>query len=274
MRVNLIGTPAISSTLGYVGNFSVNWKYNGNSAGISTSPLYVSYGFPLTWSYKRTVVHLALKNGIVSAGNDDQMVSTTFNSFTGKNVTTWDGVLLYYYKAGTTFGANALSADDLLLTRTGQCGAWQDLFTQCLSVNGLEPTPISAYGTDVSEAFLVKDWTKDAATRPLPYAWRITLATGADMVPVPAGSDYGDLRSSTTLSGQNSSPPSQKVFGGHFFVQFGQTYFDPSYGVTYTGPNDFVSKAVFGFGGPFSDNGITVTLDVRDPVGQSGITFW
>ena len=252
----------------------MDWKYNGNSAGISTSPLYVSYKFPLSWSYKRTVVHLALKGGIVSAGNEDQMVNTTFNSFTGKNVKTWDGVLLYYYKPGTTFGENPTSADELLVTRTGQCGAWPDLFTQCLSVNGLEPTPYKAAPTDISEnGFLVKDWTKDPATQTLPYAWRITLATGADMVPVPAGSDYGDLRSSTTISGQNSTPPSQKVFGPHFFVKFGNTFFDASYGVTYTGASDFVSKAVFGFGKHLTDNGITATLRVRDPVGQGGITF-
>jgi hypothetical protein len=208
------------------------------------------------------------------------MASKAFLSFSGRNAKTWNNIPLYYYRPGTSFdlSENPLDFDGMLAsaTKSGECTAWQDLFTQCLSVNGLVGINVKARPTSAAdEAFLVKDWIKDPPTQAWPYAWRIALAPPGDMVPVPAGADYGDLKSSTTLQGQNSgaASPSEKVFGAHFFIKFGSTYFDPSYGVTYTSTNDFVSKAVFGFGGNGANNGVTVTYDVRDPVAQNGISF-
>jgi hypothetical protein len=60
------------------------------------------------------------------------------------------------------------------------------------------------------------------------------------------------LTSLSTLPGQNSSPPSEKVFAAHFIVKVTLTgitpsYYDPSYGVTYVDASDFENKAVDGY---------------------------
>jgi hypothetical protein len=53
------------------------------------------------------------------------------------------------------------------------------------------------------------------------------------------------------LDGQNSSPPSQKLFLWHAFVAHTTSgtvlYYDPSYGVTYNDEQDFQNKAVAAF---------------------------
>lgn len=75
------------------------------------------------------------------------------------------------------------------------------------------------------------------------------------------GPQYGDLVSKNTLAGQNSRPPSEKMFGSHYIVKVlppdpsqppvvpldEDQYFDPSYGVTYKNQDDFEDKAVDGY---------------------------
>jgi len=65
---------------------------------------------------------------------------------------------------------------------------------------------------------------------------------------------YGNLTSLNTLFGQNTAPapPSEKVFDLHFIVKRvtffdpdGVTYYDPSYGVTYTGGDKAAAEANF-----------------------------
>jgi len=48
-------------------------------------------------------------------------------------------------------------------------------------------------------------------------------------------------------AGQSTQPPAEKVFGSHYIVHSGNTYYDPSYGVTYTNELDFEAKAVVGY---------------------------
>jgi hypothetical protein len=111
--------------------------------------------------------------------------------------------------------------------------------------------------------FLVKDWTfnQESGAPPDPgmadYKWRIVfnqMATDAGdfMVPKQPGDTYGDLTSLSTLPGQNTAPPSEKVFAAHFIVKVtlagvSPSYYDPSYGVTYMDANDFENKALNGY---------------------------
>jgi hypothetical protein len=72
------------------------------------------------------------------------------------------------------------------------------------------------------------------------------------MVPAQPGGVYADVTSLSTLPGQNSAPPSEKIFASHFFVQVSlpsvtPPYYDPSYGVTYMNAQDFEKKAVAGY---------------------------
>ena len=68
-----------------------------------------------------------------------------------------------------------------------------------------------------------------------------------DMMPMPQGGLYGDLTSLSTIEGQNTSPPSEKVFGNHRIMKFGALYYDPSYGQTFTDTNHFVDSAIDGY---------------------------
>ena len=86
------------------------------------------------------------------------------------------------------------------------------------------------------------------------------------MVPPQPGGVYGDITSNAGLAGQNSPTPSEKAFARHFIVlpaaPLNTTYYDPSYGVTYTGPNDFEVKAVDGYVKPQTAIMIALTPNV------------
>jgi hypothetical protein len=127
---------------------------------------------------------------------------------------------------------------------------------------------------------VVKNWTfSSSPTYPnsADFKWVMSfnpaaLAAGDNMVPAQSNGVYGDLINQSTLYGQNTSPPSEKVFGFHFIVKktgvAGGPYFDPSYGVTYSNAADFESKAIDGYlkniGGEFR---------VRKPGGGTNITL-
>src|SRR5438046_1596547 len=67
------------------------------------------------------------------------------------------------------------------------------------------------------------------------------------MVPDLPGSQYGQLTNIDGHAGQNSAKPSEKLFARHFIVKANSGYYDPSYGVPYTGPRDFETSALEGY---------------------------
>ena len=105
---------------------------------------------------------------------------------------------------------------------------------------------------------MVKNWgTTVAPYNPYPgYSWVLNLygdwngSYFGGMVP--AGTSFGDMTNGTGEPGQNSTTPSEKVFGAHYFISVAANvapanqgpYFDPSYGVWYANQTDFQNKAV------------------------------
>lgn len=165
---------------------------------------------------------------------------------------------LFYYRAGTSFGQNALSWDQLLSTpsHTGQCGSWATLLMAAGYANGISTTLIGAnpaeYVVRVPRGFIVNNWATDVpGSRPTGDAlfsgWFRFNGPNWEMTPAPMNGIFGGFRNLAGLEGQNSPTPSQKVFSAHFFVRYGTAYVDPSYGQKYSGSNDFESKAVNGF---------------------------
>jgi hypothetical protein len=59
---------------------------------------------------------------------------------------------------------------------------------------------------------------------------------------------YGNLISNSGVAGQNTTTPYVKVFEVHAIARYGALYYDPSYGVTYTSPQDFEDKSLAGYG--------------------------
>jgi hypothetical protein len=127
-----------------------------------------------------------------------------------------------------------------------------------LGVNGISSEFVQIHANDMT-GFIVKDFTFGTASFPTAaeFKWKMlfnpaAIAAGDLMVPKQPGNLYGDLTSLSTLAGQNTSPPSEKVFGAHFIVKVSlsgvsPSYYDPSYGVTYNGADDFENKAVDGY---------------------------
>ncbi len=97
-----------------------------------------------------------------------------------------------------------------------------------------------------------------------PYQTYIGISDA--MVPgPPSPPGYGDLANLPGAPGQNSPTPGEKIFGFHFIVDvldptltssFGTIvppvattgpFFDPSYGLAYSGPGDFEGQAIAGY---------------------------
>jgi hypothetical protein len=251
-----------------------------------------------------TTLNLALSGG--QATDQTTAFQNTWNQFsvpapttsnpnaTGpENITTWQGRRLYYYRngpnGGTIVGFNGCALDEgtLLLNvglsedasgnlyvsgpghNSGQCGSFAYLLVGALAVNGIQSAvaqvaPSSSIET--SPAFLVNNWSAPSSNQTGP--WTLCLNNGDFMVPAQPGGVYCNLTSLPTLPGQNTQPPSEKVFNVHFIVKPAvapslnlgyltlPNYVDPSYGVTYAGPADFQNKAVFGY------------FDSRHPIGS------
>lgn len=256
---------------------TIQWSYTvggmNTVIGTSSNPLYVTLANPLSAAVFQSDLKFATSSpGAVNAA---QALANTWSLFsTGggapgpQNITTWDGRLLSYYPTGTGFTGCATSERGLLTSPTGagQCGSFAYLLIGSLAANGIRSTFVTVVpkytitvppaGVTADEGFLVNNWMYAAAgtSGDADYPYTLTFnpaAGGIDMVPSQPGGIYGDLTSIAGIPGQNSPTPSEKGFARHFIVlpaaPLNGTYYDPSYGVTYAGPNDFEIKAVAGY---------------------------
>jgi hypothetical protein len=78
--------------------------------------------------------------------------------------------------------------------------------------------------------------------------WEVGLP---EMVPPAATRPYGDIKNRPQVPGQGSDTPSEKCFIVHRIIEATAPdsrimYYDPSYGITYTGPADIINTAIDG----------------------------
>lgn len=247
---NSIGT--LTNYVDFWNPMQINWTYSIDTssncyAGSSSNMVYVCLTNPVSApTLYHTVVHLACSVG--HATNEEQAVANSWSQLMNHNFKTWDGGTLYYYKPGSNFYNTLTTVLELLSTSNGNCAAWRNLFRDSLMVNDIASSDIKVISP--GQDFLVKDWTygSPSLTNEAAYKWKLQFATNTfDMVPVPTNSVYGDITSLSTLEGQNTYPPSEKAFGCHYILLYNNIYYDPSYGVTYNGTNDFQTKAVDGY---------------------------
>jgi hypothetical protein len=239
------------------------------------------------------VLHYACSN--FGATTPDTAVANTWALFSGpQNICAWNPTdksydkKLYYYKTGQT-SAKPVTTSALLAATdgNGECYAFGQLFQDALWANGVSSSGVVITPKDfpaVSKAFLVKDWTFTEpgtfSTSP-PFSYEMLVDSTGDMVPAPSSATtygtYGDMINLQTHLGQNTAPPSEKLFGNHYIVSYGSTYYDPSYGVTYTSAQDFENKSVAGYAEILAtDNpspSSTIILRVRKSDGLDNILF-
>jgi hypothetical protein len=270
----LISTGTFANHVDFLNPMTIDWQVsldNGNTwydAGTSANKVYVTLNDPTCPTLFHTVVWLACsKTGATDANT---AVANTWSLFGGSgpaNITTWNGKLLYYYKANCGWANSATDTTSLLASANtanawaghGQCGSFANLLIDSLAANGINSDFTTASPKSSPDGFIVKDWTTNG---PVAYSgnycYKLTLVTEADgsigMVPTPTGMVYGDLTKLSTKTGQNTSPPSEEAFARHFIVKYPPgpplgvgTYYDPSYGVTYTDATNFETVAVWGY---------------------------
>jgi hypothetical protein len=287
-------TGAITSTNNFVNQvdflnpMSIDWSYspdygtNWCTAGTSTNKVYVTLANPTTTNMFHTVVHLACSHGHATTTND--AVANTWALLSGPaNVKTWDGKNLYYYRGGCGWSGSATDTAQLLSSASGagscaghgQCGSFANLLIDSIAANGVGSEFVTIT-TINGDSFIVKDWTfsttRSYAGDPDGYEYKLTLVNEGGilgMVPAPSGRVYGDLTKQTTLHGQNTAPPSEEWFGAHFIVKYNGLYYDPSYGVTNTGSNNFESLSVEGYARYVSG----LDFKVRSASGMHNINF-
>ncbi|HWY21205.1 MAG TPA: hypothetical protein VNX26_08295 [Candidatus Acidoferrum sp.] len=248
---------------------------------------------PVQYPPSATVVyHTTLNLALTSSESTDQPSAfwNTWNQFTTgagpANIQTWQGRKLYYYRndpngvPGVTiigFEACALDESTLLLNEgftggsvsgaghnSGQCGSFAELLMASLAVNGIKSSFARILPINPTMNFLVKNWTPPQSNLNGPWKLCFNPAAVSDiMVPAQTGGVYCDLTSLPTLVGQNTQPPSEKIFSAHFIVKPSvsgvPTYVDPSYGVTYSSASNFESSAVFGYYDTAHPTGVTST---------------
>ncbi len=213
----------------------------------SQNEIFLTLGTPGCATNFRTALHLATQNG----GNDgSSCLTNTWASFSGRTVKMWDQwkkgytrLLCYYY---TFSGGYRISAAALLASGVrdapnnttpgdGQCGAWADLLNECFKVNG-------STDTSITEVLPCAGYDQFGVAK-------ITFDDIDPAFPLQSIWKYGDDDigiSAADLPGQNMNPPSAKLFNLHYIVNCAGnfTYYDPSYGLTTTGPSDYTPRAI------------------------------
>ncbi len=256
--------------------------------GNSSITLYLSLDDPLTpptQAIYRSVAENACKIG--GATSVQSAVANTWAAFSSRTVKSWGGRTLFYYKTGTTLSGdpdqNPDSVSGLLAnpSASGNCHAWRDFMLECLAVHGAIPAvPVVVTLSTLGEvAFLVKQWSENPSVllqslqslSSPSYKWTLSFPTSGKRGEMfPGGPTYGDLKSDSGIPGQGSGSgsPSEKIFGKHWILKYNTTYYDPSYGTTYSSAADMVSKGVYGF----CINHQVTSLKAR-PSGSGGLVF-
>ena len=162
--------------------------------------------------------------------------------FSARTVKTWDNQELYYYKSNVVWADYAITVPELLASKNGQCNSWNQLLEEAIKINGLTNSQSIEVTTMNHLHFLVKNWSLANSQ----FGFFGFTSTNGTMVPVPTNALY--TANLTYLGGgaQNNVWPAEARFAYHQILLRDGVYYDPSYGRTYTGTDDFQSQSVFG----------------------------
>ena len=217
------------------------------AVGKSQNWLYVTGG-PASGAFE-TELWLGCSATDLSPGSqsqDDAVVNKIWGKFAGPaNVVRVDSKPLSYYKSWTTSNHTAAS---LLQSLDGQCGSWANLFLDCIKEQGAATSNtafVKATPTNPNYGMAIKNFNGLTGTLDHPSVnisstagWECYNAKGYLW-------SAAQVTDAVGVAGQNNTDP-LSMFYNHQFIKNDDTYYDPSYGITYTSPDDFASKAVAG----------------------------
>ncbi len=258
-------------------NYQITWEFtldpNGQngwqSAGNSDNSLYLTFATPTTDNLFDTVISAAA-HAAAGLSEEVQLAACIFGGvFSGRDVQTKSGQPLYYYKNWLT------SSDrygDFLMTRDGKCGAWAKFFADTLKGMGatLPDKPYAMLTPDgAGGGFLLNDAVycpgqliagQPGYPNPFPanYPYFNTYKKPG-VYKFPYTTDryiWGEAVNTGAEVNVTGAPPAQNntnpltLFNNHVTVYIGGTYYDPSFGVTYSTLQEFDEKIAFFFKDP------------------------
>ena len=167
-EANNIGltTAFAANVTAFFNTFDIDWEVSRNgtqwhTAGTSRNQIYLCLADPISNpdTMFRTVVHLAVSRAgaTTPAAAGDNTWNLFSNGSGPRNVLTWEGTPLYYYRKGTNFDRTMTNVQGMLQTGNGNCYAWAQLFEAALRVNGGVFEKIRAEITPTT-LFFVNDW--------------------------------------------------------------------------------------------------------------------
>jgi hypothetical protein len=255
---------AFGNAVNYYPKFVISWQisFDGGStwlnAGKSNTEIDVSLKDPKNaGSIFETLSWLSSK-AAKGDTTEAQVIADIWNQFPGLNIQRKDGTPLAYY--ATFSGASCTTTAGLLQGGQGQCSAFAHLFLDLMKTQGIAGSTdgmaikysLVQYSVDTTNGgFLVKNWKfSDAGgvsgVADYPYL-NLPPLDGSSLIGDHSYNwGYADVTDQPGIPGQNSTNPAS-FFNNHQIVKIGSSYYDPSYGVTYTSLADMESKSIAGY---------------------------
>jgi hypothetical protein len=284
--VNLRSDEAIPNYIAD-GNVVLNWQVSINGGntwkdvGTSTNRAYLTWRDPTVAAPYETCVYIGCHaaNGLYGSATSSDVITFVWTlGFAECNVTRVDSVPLHYYQPWLT---DVTTTAGLIASEDGQCLSWACLFIDTLKAQGLytnysDPNAPTYAGDLVyvtagtyAEGFLVKNWSfgmiHSGLDPDFPYINIFDPAFSATDYIDPNTNSYkwyewngtplAEVTDQTGVGGQNSSNP-QSLFNNHRIVKIVSkdangndvvTFYDPSYGVTYTSLANMEATAIAGY---------------------------
>jgi len=247
--------------------FKVTWKYRTRATDTDPWGTFTTFGTTSNELYlcladhaageifSRTVVSNACRQP--GAKTQPDALKNMFSAF--KNIRTYDNRTLYYYQPlfGFVNNETPATAMELLQVGRGDCDAWTDLLNMCTSIHGFTGTkyivsPAYSNDTHFLVNYLAFSSTPSCTNYPL-HKWLMLFrcTAGQSMTPPFTNGVYGDMTQQPGIEGQNTTTPSEKVFGQHVVLKFSQdqsSYYDPSYKNKFASASAFETASVCGYG--------------------------
>lgn len=213
--------------------------------GTSNNQLYVTRRAPTAPALFHTVIHLGCSNadGLTT---ESQIVNSVWSLFKNLDVSRVDGSKLHYYENYNCLGG---FTSTLLQTKDGQCRTWVLFLMDCLKVHGIQRNnnlvsfdmPLEDEGLIVDRWHFEGSGTSGKSHHPY---------YGIKDSPFISNTSYDwswtEVSDLDGIEGQNTDNPAS-YFGNHELLFIDGTYYDPSYGKTYSSKDNFHTSSLAGF---------------------------
>lgn len=239
----------------------IDGRVPGHDAGTSGNRTYVTLAVPQTTIRQETLFDIACRP---AAGKTDaaQITAAIWDEFTDRVVNKVDpkpgtptGTPMTYYK---DYLIKHTGTSQLIADGDGQCGAWVRLFLDARKLHGLKETnniwQVVPKGSETG--FLVKNWTFEGnGNRSNPLMPYVNIVGDPFKLSHSYNWKHAVVTDEAGIAGQSESNPASS-FKSHFVARVDDTYYDPSYGVTYAGIAE-IDEQIAGFYTEDSDQPIS-----------------